>query len=300
MLIDDGLMITEEKPKVNNIIVDNFFMKKILAVIVILGIAGIWYMNQSPDLPEAVPYSDVIATPLKNGGSNPVNQETSSDSQLDPSAPLSSAETADSSVAQDDVRGEYNLAVPFQSQAPHADWSLPYQEACEEASLIMADRFFSGDSLSADQMDSAIKELVAWEQNTFGYYEDTTAAEVAFIWQEYFKGSAVLDDDVSVENIKRHISSNKLVVVPAAGRMLGNPYFTGDGPLYHMLIIRGYTPTQFITNDPGTKRGEEFVYTHAALINAIADWPRPHGGFKDAVTEEEMRSSQKVLIVLDK
>ncbi len=233
---------------------------------------------KKPDLPEAIVYTE--------------SEGVSSDNMLPPPDPLLNTGGG--------VPSAYNLAVLFQSQAPHADWSLPYQEACEEASLIMADRFFSRESLSADQMDDAIKELVAWEQNTFGYYEDTTAQEVAFIWQEYFKGSAVLDDDVSVENIKRHISQNKLVVVPAAGRMLGNPYFSGEGPLYHMLVIRGYTDTRFITNDPGTKRGEEFVYTHGALINAIHDWPRERGGFKDGVTDEEMQSGRKVLIVLDR
>ncbi|MBI4122698.1 MAG: hypothetical protein HY462_01740, partial [Parcubacteria group bacterium] len=64
--------------------------------------------------------------------------------------------------------------------------------------------------------------------------------------------------------------------------------------------IRGYTPTQFITNDPGTKRGEEFVYPYNTLINAIHDWPREHGGFKDNVTDEEMRGGVPVLIVVDK
>ncbi|MBI2050787.1 MAG: C39 family peptidase [Parcubacteria group bacterium] len=274
-------------------------MKKIFVIIVIIGAVIIWYANQEPGLPEAVPYSDVIASEPADSAGERSNlndapdgaPRNDSEGASPPPVPLSSTPEMPSAVSGDPgVTGggipvEYNLAVPFQSQAPHADWSLPYQEACEEASLIMADRFFFGESLSAEQMDEAIRELVAWEQNTFGYYEDTTAAEVAFIWQEYFKGSAVLDDDVSVDNIKRRISSNKLVIIPAAGRMLGNPNFTGDGPLYHMLIIRGYTPTQFITNDPGTRRGEEFIYPYDTLVNAIHDWPREHGGFKDDVTD---------------
>ena len=54
---------------------------------------------------------------------------------------------------------EYNLAVPFQPQAPFANWDMPYQEACEEASLIMADAYFAGQALSANDMDYAIKKL---------------------------------------------------------------------------------------------------------------------------------------------
>jgi len=54
--------------------------------------------------------------------------------------------------------------------------------------------------------------------------------------------------------------------------MLGNPYFSGEGPWYHMLVITWYDHRGFITNDPGTKRGEGYHYDEATLINAIHDW----------------------------
>ncbi|MEK7188968.1 MAG: C39 family peptidase [Patescibacteria group bacterium] len=281
-------------------------MKKALVIFVILGAIGVWYSNRSPDLPEPIAYSNVIASDALAERSSPVNDARRSDDEIAASPP-EAAPRNDSmtSPSPSPLQGEgipdaYNLEVPFQSQAPHANWELPYQEACEEASLIMAGRFFSGESLSAEEMDSEIKKLVAWEQDTFGYYEDTTAGEVVRMAADYFNLNATLDYDTSVENIQRHIVSGKLVVVPAAGRILQNPYFSGEGPLYHMLVIRGYTPTHFITNDPGTRRGEEFIYTHDALINAIHDWPREHGGFKDNVTEDEMHAGTPVLIVLDK
>lgn len=291
-------------------------MKKALMIAAILVIGIAWYTRQNSDLPEPVAYSDVIASeaPAERSNLNSALDAApaTSDNQRDdrPAPSISEGIASPPAEARNDNTGvpssvaaipsEYNLAVPFQPQAPHADWSLPYQEACEEASLIMADRFFSGESLSLEQMDAAIKDVVAWEQDVFGYYEDTTAGEVARIASDYFNLNAILDFDVRPENIKRHISQNKLVVVPAAGRELPNPYFTGDGPLYHMLVIRGYTQTQFITNDPGTRRGEQFLYAYDDLINAIHDWPREHGGFKDGVSEEEMRNGTPVLIVLDR
>ena len=39
-----------------------------------------------------------------------------------------------------------------------------------------------------------------------------------------------------------------------------------------MLVIRGYTAKGFITNDPGTRNGEEYFYTEEVLFNAIHDW----------------------------
>ena len=44
------------------------------------------------------------------------------------------------------------------------------------------------------------------------------------------------------------------VLLPAAGRLLRNPYFSGQGPLYHMLVVKGYTRDgKIITDDPGTR-----------------------------------------------
>jgi hypothetical protein len=117
--------------------------------------------------------------------------------------------------------------------------------------------------------------------------------------REYFEFNAELDSDVTVDNIKKHISNNKIVIGPAAGQMLGNPYFTGLGPVYHMLVIRGYTEDSFITNDPGTKRGKEFLYKYGTLINAIHDWPLTTGGDSQSVTPEVMATGEKVMIVVD-
>ena len=210
-----------------------------------------------------------------------------------------------------EIRTSYNLAVPFQSQAPEMDWGMPYQEACEEASLIMADAFFNQTSLSVAEMDERIKSLVAWEAKKFGYYEDTTAAEVVLIAKEYFGLDAVLDYDVSVDSIKKYLSQNKLVLVPAAGKVLPNPNFKNGGPLYHMLVIRGYTQDKFITNDPGTRKGEEFVYKYQNLLNAIHDWPaaakamagvppRENGGYNGIINEADMLTGQRVMIVVSK
>ena len=38
------------------------------------------------------------------------------------------------------------------------------------------------------------------------------------------------------------------------------------------LVIKGYLGDNFITNDPGTKRGLNFIYTSENLLYSIADW----------------------------
>ena len=37
-------------------------------------------------------------------------------------------------------------------------------------------------------------------------------------------------------------------------------------------MIIGYTEDGFVTHDPGTSRGEGFVYSFATLMGALHDW----------------------------
>jgi peptidase C39-like protein len=169
-----------------------------------------------------------------------------------------------------------NLDVPFTSQAPHKIWDYDHEEFCEEASALMAVSYLKGDhSITnpdvADQQLYAIKE---WEMTTFGYFADTTTAETARILTDKFDVSAVrLIHVPTLFQIKTALSQGKVVLVPAAGRLLPNPNFKSPGPLYHMIVLKGYTRDgMFITNDPGTRLGADFLYTYDAVMNAMHDW----------------------------
>lgn len=165
------------------------------------------------------------------------------------------------------------LSVPFMAQAPQANWSMPYQEACEEASMIMVAEYLQGNKsmrLSAEQADKLILELVEWETER-GYNVDLTAAEVVSVLSEKFQiKSQVVPFDIDV--VKQELKGKRPVIIPAAGQDLGNPYFTPPGPLYHMLVIKGYEGDEFIVNDPGTRRGESYRYHQSVLGNAVHDW----------------------------
>ncbi len=173
-----------------------------------------------------------------------------------------------------------DLKVPFGVQAPFGSWDLPYEEACEEASSIMAAAFFQKESLNKDAMNDEILKLVQWQKSYFGYYEDTTAAETAQILGVYFGLEAEVTDEVTVERIKRELNLGHLVIIPASGRALENPHFSGTDPFYHMLLLRGYDDQgHFIANDPGTRRGEGFKYTYENILFANHDWT----GSKDTI-----------------
>lgn len=203
-------------------------------------------------------------------------------------APAATATPAPTPVAA--LASEVNLAIPFTSQAPHANWGVPYKEFCEEASVLMAAAYVKGETIpTPDVADRRLREIQAFELRRFGYYEDTTAEETAVILREHFglEHVAVVGDPTA-ETIKQALAAGRAVIVPAAGRELPNPYFRNPGPLYHMLVIKGYTADgRFITNDPGTRRGADFLYRPDALLRAVHDW---NGG--------DVTNGRKVMLVV--
>ncbi|MAE68561.1 hypothetical protein CL635_02010 [bacterium] len=182
------------------------------------------------------------------------------------------------------------IDVPFTPQAPDANWDNPYQEACEEAAVIMVDYFLRGASLSPDQANREILQLTNWEEANH-YKYDVSLDELAEIIEEYYEYETRISDDVSKESIMHELAKGNPIIVPAAGRDLGNPYFSGQGPWYHMLVITGYNWRHFITNDPGTKRGQEYKYKHRVLLDAIHDWT----GVK-----EEIRTGPKRMLIINR
>ena len=188
---------------------------------------------------------------------------------------------------------EINLAVPFTSQAPHANWDLPYKETCEEASLYMVHAYYEGvkaGKIAADTADAEIKKIIEFEKEIFGYYEDTTAEQIGTLAEMMYGHEKIeLIENPTIDQIKTYVAEGHPVIVPAAGRELGNPNFTAPGPIYHMLVIRGYTKDgKFITNDPGTKNGEAYVYDFDTVMNAMHDW---NGGL-------EITEGKKVVLVI--
>lgn len=92
---------------------------------------------------------------------------------------------------------------------------------------------------------------------------------------------------MSVDDIKTEVGAGYPVILPLDGRGPLNPYFRGNGPDYHMLVVKGYTKDgKFITNDPGTKRGKDYVYDEQYLFDRIHDW---NGG--------DVANGQKAMII---
>ena len=166
--------------------------------------------------------------------------------------------------------------VPFTVQAPFAEWNDPiFQDACEEASMVMAEAWVTGTVLTKESAKKNIQALAVFQKKKFGHSMDTSIQDTASLLDEYLHVFGMVRTGIEKDDIKRALSENRLVIVPTDGRKLKNPNFKQPGPPRHMLVIIGYdTATQeFITNDPGTRKGEGYRYPEDVLYGAILDYP---------------------------
>jgi hypothetical protein len=206
-------------------------------------------------------------------------QFRSKDTTFTPEEPIQKEEVVESSPAEESQEETVSiptsayLDVPFTAQAPFGVWDELHGETCEEASLLMVKYFISKESFpDASGVDSLLVSFVQWQEQN-GYKVDITVKELLEAAERHygFTGGRLIENP-TIEDIQKEIAAGRPVIVPAAGQALGNPYFTPPGPKYHMFVVKGYENGQFITNDPGTRRGKDFRYDYDTLMEAIHDW----------------------------
>lgn len=180
-------------------------------------------------------------------------------------------------VKKVEILDQVDLSVPFTSQAPYANWADPWQEACEEASLIMIDYYWQkkqiGGEIPKKDANDIILDMVGWQEKNWGGHDDLKTDKIAKLAKDYFGYKKVeVKYDISIEDIKAELSKGNPVLMPTAGRLLANPYFTAPGPVYHNLVVVGYDSDGFIVNDSGVWQGYKFRYSFDNLYNAIHDY----------------------------
>jgi VanZ family protein len=183
------------------------------------------------------------------------------------------------------------IKVPFTTQAPFSNWDELHEEACEEASLVMIKYYLDKKNLDKEISEKEIQSLIAFEKKSYGELKDLNAQEFVKLAEDYYDiANLEVIYDFKLEDIKKYLAKEKPIIIPAAGRLLGNPNFTSPGPLYHNLVLVGYNGNTIITNDPGTRKGEGYEYKIKILYNAIHDFPG---------TKEEIEKGRKAMIIIE-
>lgn len=208
----------------------------------------------------------------------PVTQEVSPNAEEESTA--KEGELVEEEIANESLPVVFTEQdVPFTSQAPLAEWDdQRQQDGCEEASALMAVMWARGEEvLTTREARSTLLEISDFELKSFGTFRDTDVHDTATrILSGYFDfDDYVIRDDVVLDDIIQVLMQGNIVLLPMDGQKLGNPNFTPPGPDRHMLVVVGYDPTaeEFITNDPGTRNGENYRYAQDVLFGAIRQYP---------------------------
>jgi hypothetical protein len=165
------------------------------------------------------------------------------------------------------------LEVPFICQAPfetEANW-VHHEESCEEAALLQV-KYYMDEIKEADKQlaNDTILDMIRWQEKVFGEHKDLYANDMITFISGYYsipKEDIQVIYDAEIIDIKKTISAGYPVIVPIMGNVLQNPYYPEPG--YHMLTVIGYTPEKIITNDVGTRRGEDFSYDYGTFKKAM-------------------------------
>ncbi|OLB96441.1 MAG: hypothetical protein AUI15_14130 [Actinobacteria bacterium 13_2_20CM_2_66_6] len=169
------------------------------------------------------------------------------------------------------------LPVPFTPQAPLGNWA-DRQHTCEEASLLMVDRYLHGDHsgnlIDPHTADAGINQITAWKPAV-----DLTTQQVGEVAQKYMGwGYEVLPADRL--HMKQQLALGRPLIVGVRTHGLGNPNYPGYRTHYeqagysvsHYLVVVGYdTSDNFILNDPGLTKGKGYHIKFDQLVHAIDD-----------------------------
>ncbi|RLC33867.1 hypothetical protein DRH14_04160 [Candidatus Shapirobacteria bacterium] len=183
----------------------------------------------------------------------------------------------------------------FVEQAPQRNWDQPWQDACEEASLLTVDYYYRHQKPSKKHIVADILKMIDY-QHQQNWTKDINIEQMAYLSQDYLSYQTEIIDQPTIKQLKNFLTKNIPIIVPANGKILyqENKHFTHGGPYYHNLVILGYNDSkqQFTVHDVGTKHGAYFKYSYNLLLKSIHDLP-------DSGHKQDINSAPaKVLILL--
>jgi len=176
-------------------------------------------------------------------------------------------------------RGSGLLQVPYTVQAPFNDWRV-FENACEEAALLMYHDFLQGDLrqvIPPSEAASQLRAMEQWQVVPWGADRDLDMQHTGLLAQQYY-GYSFQVLPATRENIEASIDAGHPVIVPAMTHSLLNPYY-GAHTVYHEVLIKGYNGNGVVTNDAGVMQGRNWLYSWSVLFSAIdAQTPKMHEG----------------------
>lgn len=170
------------------------------------------------------------------------------------------------------------LPVLYINEAPSGNWSGPWKNACEEASIAMVDYYYRGKrSVSIREAEEYMTILFEKQNSLYGSNANSDAVQFKYLIDNFTSFNAQIVRNPTIEQIKEQIDLKHPVISLHYGFALENPNipFLRTGSSYHTMAIIGYDDAarQFIVNDDGDiKAGAGHRYGYELFMNSLHDY----------------------------
>lgn len=173
----------------------------------------------------------------------------------------------------------FNLAVPFASEIPDGRWVKPWNNACEEASIIMVEAWYQGEeAISITEAKARMTPLFAWEDQHFGGNANSDAAQTVELITAKADFTARIIHNPTLEAIKTELRAGRPVISLNYGYELKNPlhHWVRNGSYYHMMVLTGFDDStqEFLVNDTALEEGLDYRYSYDTILNSLHDYDR--------------------------
>jgi len=162
--------------------------------------------------------------------------------------------------------------MQFFSQAPYWNWNQPYQDACEEASLLIWYYYIKWLNKNKSEYNKDLLKMVQLEMDILWYFESTTIVEMKQIINTRDPNiKAKIIEHPSIRDIEKEISKNNAVIAPFYGKWINNPHYALWWPEYHFMVIKWYDKYNFITHDVWTIKWANREYSKSLIMKNMHD-----------------------------
>lgn len=181
-------------------------------------------------------------------------------------------------ISQAQEKEVIKLKVPYTSEIPLGSWVKPWNNACEEATIVMAESYYFGNQTMDKK--TAVKymtPLFGIQNKIFGGNADTDATRTAKLINNYLAVSATIKTNPTLEEIKEQLRAGKPVVSFHYAKNIKNPHYRwrAGGSYYHVVLLVGFddNTAEFFVHDSGDDvSGAYHRYSYDLIMNTLHDF----------------------------
>lgn len=166
------------------------------------------------------------------------------------------------------------IECQFYPQAPRANWVQPYEDYCEEATVIIWVNCMNEQTVDLKTFEWELSDIDHYFTTNFWKSHDQNIDQMAQAIAEQYTWITQIVEEPTFDDLKQAVAKWYVIIVPLDGRQLKNPHYRNWGPDYHALLVVGYKWDKVVTHDVGTSHWAYYEYDKDVFFNAIHDLDR--------------------------